>query len=365
MLRVLSAVGTRPEMVKMAPVVKAIQNDDQCESVLLFTAQHRGMLDQMAEFFGIKADMDLDAMREGQGLVELTSRLLPTLDNALAQLRPDVVLAQGDTTTVLCTAMACFYRNIPFGHVEAGLRTGDLRNPFPEEGNRRLVASLSAFHFAPTEDAKKNLLTEGIPDSRVFVTGNTVIDALLETAARDLPLPVPIPDKAPLLLVTLHRRESFGEPLRDVLSAIQNLVRSRPDLHVLYPVHPNPQVKSAAFDMLGNLPTVYLVPPLEYGGFVTAMRRATVILTDSGGVQEEAPSLLTPVLVARNVTERPLGVFAGVARLVGTDRARIEAEVARLLDDVDERNKMRVGKNPYGDGRAAARIVKLLRKHMW
>ncbi|NUN13858.1 MAG: UDP-N-acetylglucosamine 2-epimerase (non-hydrolyzing) [Myxococcales bacterium] len=365
MLRVLSAVGTRPEMVKMAPVVKAVQNDDRCESLLLFTAQHRGMLDQMAEFFGVKADMDLDVMREGQSLVELTSRLLPALDDALARLCPDVVLAQGDTTTVLCAAMACFYRNIPFGHVEAGLRTGDLRNPFPEEGNRRLVASLSAFHFAPTDDARLHLLAEGIPDFSIHVTGNTVIDALLETVARDLPLPIAIPESAPLLLVTLHRRESFGEPLNDILLAIGDLVRARPSLHVLYPVHPNPTVKTSAKALLGDLPNVHLVAPLEYGVFVTAMRRATVILTDSGGVQEEAPSLSTPVLVARTVTERPLGVQAGVARLVGTNRERIQTEVARLLDDPDERRKMRVGKNPYGDGRAALRIVEILCNHTW
>ena len=354
--RILVVVGTRPEAIKLAPVVHALQEAPWAKTRVLATAQHRQMLDQIHAFFGIHPDRDLDAMRPGQGLADLTARLLAGIDPVLAEEQPELVLAQGDTTTVMVTALACFYRKVAFGHVEAGLRTGDVHNPFPEELNRVLVGRMASLHFAPTEGSRQNLLREGVPAKSVHVTGNTVIDALLWAADRVDTAPFqPKPGKR-LVLVTAHRRENFGAPFEAVCTALRELA-DRGDLQLLYPVHPNPNVRDVAHRLLGGHPAIQLVAPLDYPAMVAAMRACTLILTDSGGVQEEAPSLGKPVLVLRTTTERPEGVAAGAAMLVGTDRARIVAEASRLLDDPQAYAAMAAVKNPYGDGRAAHRIV--------
>lgn len=352
--KVLVVIGTRPEVVKMAPVVEALQaRPEAFEPIVLFTGQHRELLDQMAAAFGLRADADLGVMRDGQSLPALTARLIEGLDQAFERYQPHVVLAQGDTTTVFCAALVCYYRRLRFGHVEAGLRTDDLFRPFPEEGNRRLVAPIADWHFAPTELAASNLLREGVPPERVHVTGNTVIDALLGMASR---VAVPPPTSGGRLLLTLHRRESFGAPLRGILHALARLLAAHPELQLHYPVHPNPQVTGPAQEILGALPNARLTAPLAYPEFVAAMKGASVILTDSGGVQEEAPALGVPVLVLRDTTERPEGVAAGVAELVGTQPEAIERATLRALGAP----RAGVGRSPYGDGNAAARIAALL-----
>lgn len=357
--RVLCTVGTRPEAIKMAPVIRALRADPRFTPRVLFTGQHRSLLDQVSSFFSIDPDRDLAVMREGQSLPALTARLMTGLDETLAAEAPDVVLAQGDTTTVLVTALACYYRRIPFGHVEAGLRTDDLFSPFPEEGNRRLAGVVTHHHFAPTKRAEANLRAEGVRAERIHVTGNTVVDALLSIAEQDLPLPFPEPD-GPLILVTLHRREHFGPKLRGILGALRTLAERRPEATIVYPVHPNPKVLEPARELLGHQENIRLVDPVGYGTFVGMMKRATLLMTDSGGVQEEAPSLGVPLLVLREVTERPEGVEAGVARLVGTEPERIVSEALTLLDDPAAREAMRTPANPYGDGHAAERIVSVL-----
>ena len=358
---ILCIVGTRPEGIKMAPLIKALKREQWAKVTVLATAQHRGLLDQVLSLFDIQPDVDLDIMRPNQKLAELTARLITALDEAFALHLPDVVLAQGDTTTVMTAALAAFYRHIPFGHVEAGLRTHDLNNPFPEEMNRVVAGHLAKWQFAPTERARQSLLSEGIADSAIYVTGNTVIDALLEVAAKNWPLDIPLDPTKRLVLVTAHRRENFGEPFRAVCRAICTLVDRHPDIEVLYPVHPNPNVSVVAHELLGQHPRIHLCDPLDYAPFVEVQKRAYLILTDSGGVQEEAPALGKPVLVMRSETERPEAVDEGVVRLVGTDEARIVAEVSRLLDDPMAYRKMARGVSPYGDGKASGRIVAVLR----
>ncbi|HYN76549.1 MAG TPA: UDP-N-acetylglucosamine 2-epimerase (non-hydrolyzing) [Lamprocystis sp. (in: g-proteobacteria)] len=362
--RVLSIVGTRPEAIKMAPVIRALTQDPAFESRVLATAQHRQMLDQVLEVFGIRPDLDLDIMRPNQALTALTARLLIALDDALEAEAPDIVLAQGDTTTVMTAALACFYRRIPFGHVEAGLRTGDLQNPFPEEMNRVIAGRLARWHFAPTESARQNLLREGVDDAAIHVTGNTVIDALLSVADRRPAIGIPLDPNRRLILVTAHRRENFGEPLRAICRAIRQLAETNPDVQVLYPVHPNPNVKDVVQELVGGCPGIALCPPLDYLPFVGAMQRAYLILSDSGGVQEEAPALGKPVLVLRQETERPEAVEAGVVKLVGPVYERIVAEAQRLLDDPAHYRSMARGVSPYGDGHAAGRIVSALSCHL-
>ena len=344
----------------MAPVVLALRKQPWVRLRVLATAQHREMLDQVLDFFGIVPDIDFDVMRANQRLAGLTARLLEKMDAVLEAERPDVVLAQGDTTTVFATALACFYQKVPFGHVEAGLRTGNMANPFPEEMNRVVVGRMARWHFAPTERARQNLLAERTPEVHVHVTGNTVIDALEQVSAR-IPAPERDPAEPRLILVTAHRRENFGAPLESILRALGTLADQRPDVHILYPVHPNPHVAPVVRRMLGDHPRITLCEPLEYVPFVAAMKRSFLILSDSGGVQEEAPALAKPVLVLRNETERPEAIEAGVARLVGTDESNILAEVARLLDDADAYRRMARGGSPYGDGHAAQRIVDVLR----
>lgn len=359
--RILIAVGTRPEAIKMAPVVNALKQQTWAEVRVLATAQHRHMLDQVLSVFGIVPDIDLDLMKPNQSLPGLTARLLQDLDDVLASEAPDAVLVQGDTTTVMTVALAAFYRHINVGHVEAGLRTGDLRNPFPEEMNRVVAGRLSRWHFAPTATARQNLLEERFDPTSIHVTGNTVIDALLQVAERAPELSIDIPRDRRLVLVTAHRRENFGQPFRQVCEAIRELADRYPDIQVLYPVHPNPNVAGPARDILGAHPRITLCEPLAYRDFVAAMKAAYLILTDSGGVQEEAPALGKPVLVMRHETERPEAVAEGVVKLVGPVREVIVTEAARLLDDPLAYAAMAKGSSPYGDGKSADRIVAVLR----
>lgn len=360
----LVVIGTRPEAIKMAPVILALKNEPWANVRVLATAQHRHMLDQVNQFFGIEADIDLDIMRPNQALATLTARLLLDLDDVLQSEKPDAVLVQGDTTTVMTATLACFYHRIPVGHVEAGLRTWDMQNPFPEEANRVIAGKLARWHFAPTEGSRQNLLKEGIPDSEVVVTGNTVIDALLMTAAKDLHLPIELDPNKRMVLVTSHRRENFGEPFRNICRALRTLSENYPDIQFLYPVHPNPNVRDVAHEFLGALPNFILCEPLDYAPFIAAMKCAYIILTDSGGVQEEAPALGKPVLVLRDETERPEAVEQGVVKLVGPNYERIVEEARRLLDDESAYRAMARGVSPYGDGHAAERIVKTLREHL-
>ena len=359
--RILVTVGTRPEAIKMAPVIRALQADPDLECRVLATAQHRQMLDQVLAVFGITPDIDLDIMQPGQSLTGLTGRLLLRLEEVLAAERPDAILAQGDTTTVLAMALAAFYARIPFGHVEAGLRTGDLSNPFPEEMNRVVASHLTRWHFAPTQLAADRLLAEGYAPASIHVTGNTVIDALHMVAATEPDTGLALDPARRMVLVTLHRRENFGAPLARILEALEGLMDDNPDLQMVLPVHHNPAVRGLVNARLSGRDRVILCEPLDYTAFVGAMSRATLILSDSGGVQEEAPALGKPVLVLRETTERPEAISAGVTRLVGTQTKTIRAAAQQLLDDPDAYAAMARRESPYGDGQAAGRIVAALR----
>jgi UDP-N-acetylglucosamine 2-epimerase (non-hydrolysing) len=358
MKTVLSVFGTRPEAIKMAPVLQALTRESSIRSLICVTAQHREMLDQVLSLFGIKPDHDLDLMREGQSLTEVTTRALTLLEPYLEKLRPDLLLVQGDTSTTMAAAMAAFYQRIPVGHVEAGLRTGDNFYPYPEEVNRRVTTVIAAHHFAPTERARQNLLREGIAETAITVTGNTVIDALLEVV-RVKPTRMPrLPLRGSrILLVTAHRRENFGEPLAEILGALGDLAARYPDVDVVYPVHPNPNVDGPARRTLAGVPGIHLIAPLDYKAFADLMAASHLILTDSGGIQEEAPSLGKPVLVLRDETERPEAVDAGVVRLVGPHRPAIVRAASELLDNPKSYAAMATAVNPYGDGKAAGRVV--------
>ncbi|MCS7310365.1 MAG: UDP-N-acetylglucosamine 2-epimerase (non-hydrolyzing) [Armatimonadetes bacterium] len=368
-LQVMTVFGTRPDAVKMAPVVLELQRyTPQVQVRVVVTGQHREMLDQVLQVFHIAPDHDLNIMQHGQTLTQVTVRVLEGLDALLQAQKPHVLLAQGDTTTTFVAALAAFYHQVSFGHVEAGLRTGHKYNPFPEEMNRRLAGAIADFHFAPTPKARDNLLREGVPPERIWVTGNTGIDALLMVAERTVEVNDPVLRQAmesPLrtVLLTAHRRENWGEPLRRICLAVRHLVERFDDLQVVFPMHRNPLVRQTAREVLGDAPRVVLTEPPDYAPFVQLMRHATLILTDSGGVQEEAPSLGKPVLVLRETTERPEGVEAGTARLVGTDVERIVAEASRLLTDLEAYERMARAVNPYGDGRAAQRIRQVLFEH--
>jgi len=366
-LTVLSVIGTRPEAIKMAPVIKELDNyPGRIRSLVCVTGQHRQMLDQVLSLFHIQPDHDLNLMQPDQALSQLTAGLFAGLDPVVEQTKPDWILAEGDTTTVLVAALVAFYHLVPFGHVEAGLRTGDKRRPFPEEVNRRLADVIADAYFAPTEHARQSLLREGCPAQNVHVTGNTVIDALLDVAAREYdwasgPL-ANLPSPQRIVLITAHRRESFGEPFKELCHAIRHLATTfaADGVHFVYPVHPNPNVRRPVQVILSGLPNVSLLDPLDYLSLVHLMKRSTLVLTDSGGIQEEAPSLGVPVLVMRDTTERPEGIDAGVARLVGTKCDGIVQETARLLRDAAAHRAMARGVNPYGDGKAARRIVSAL-----
>jgi UDP-N-acetylglucosamine 2-epimerase (non-hydrolysing) len=365
MIRVLSVFGTRPEAIKMAPVVGALQAvPDRFESLVCVSAQHREMLDQVLGVFGLKADYDLDLMTPGQTPAEITARVLVGLPPLLRQIRPDILLVQGDTMTSFAGAFAAYLEQIPSGHVEAGLRTGDRWRPFPEEMNRVLTTRLASIHFAPTAQARDQLLAEGVPADDVHLTGNTVIDALLQTVRPDYRFRTPalaeLDPRRRLVLITTHRRESFGAPLRSTCAAIRELGCRFPDLEFVLPVHPNPKVKTTVEELLRDLPGMHLIDPVDYVEFVHLMARSHLILTDSGGVQEEAPTLGKPVLVLREMTERPEGVAAGTAVVVGTDQARIIAVASELLTSPAAYERMANAVNPYGDGHAADRIANAL-----
>ncbi len=362
MKKIICVVGTRPEAIKMAPVILALQKQPWAQVRVLATAQHRQMLDQVLSFFGITPDIDLNIMRPNQSLTSLTARLLLELDDVLLNEKPDIVLAQGDTTTVMTVALACFYHRIAFGHVEAGLRTWDLQNPFPEEANRVIAGRFAKWHFAPTESSRQNLLKEGITDADIIVTGNTVIDALLMTAAKEPELDIPLDDSKRLILVTSHRRENFGAPFQNICNALKTLAVQNPDIQILYPVHPNPNVKDIAHHTLSDVANIVLCDPLDYAPFIAAMKKAYFIISDSGGVQEEAPALAKPVLVLRDETERPEAVTEGVVKLVGSDYNSILKEAQNLLDNAQAYQTMARGVSPYGDGKGADRIVEVLCK---
>ena len=367
--RVMVVFGTRPEAIKMAPVVDALRATPGIETLVTVTAQHRQMLDQVLDLFGLVPDEDLDLMAPDQTLPDLFGRILTGMTAVLQRRRPDLVLVHGDTSTTFAAALAAFYARVPVGHVEAGLRTGNLQAPWPEEANRRLTAPLTRLHFAPTERARQNLLAEGLSAADIHVTGNTVIDALLSVVARiqaDAALEAELAARFPfleagkrLVLVTGHRRENFGEGFEQICLALRDIA-ARDDVQALYPVHLNPQVQEPVNRILAGVGNAFLIPPQDYLPFVHLMSRAHLILTDSGGIQEEAPSLGKPVLVMRETTERPEAVDAGTVRLVGTDRARIVAEAARLLDDDDAYAAMARAHNPYGDGQAARRIAGII-----
>jgi UDP-N-acetylglucosamine 2-epimerase (non-hydrolysing) len=366
--QIMVIYGTRPEAVKVAPLIQALDRSEMFTPVVAVTAQHRSMLDQVNAVFGVKPAFDLDIHQPGQTLTEITTRALSGVRSVLAQQRPDAVVVQGDTTTVFAAALAAFYEQIPVVHLEAGLRTGNPYSPYPEEINRRLTTRLATLHLAPTSTSKANLLTENVDEASIVVTGNTVIDALLWAVPRQCSYSEPAladldDHDAPVLLVTAHRRESWGDPLRAVGRALARIASAHPDLRVVFPVHRNPVVRDAVLPALRELPNVIVTEPLPYGSFCRLMNRATVILTDSGGVQEEGPSLGKPVLVMRETTERPEAVRAGTVKLVGTDEDVIAGTVGGLLTDPAAYAAMANAVNPYGDGRAAQRAVAALAHH--
>ena len=369
-MRVLSVFGTRPEAIKMAPVIMALKNDPNFDSLVCITAQHRSMLDSVLKLFSIDPDFDLDIMTNNQNLTYITTAVLHGLADVLNETKPDRVLVHGDTTTTLAASLAAFYANVPVGHVEAGLRSGNIYEPWPEEMNRQIADVICDMLFTPTQSSRMNLINCGIPEENIFVTGNTVIDALMHISRKldedkslqkelDTQIPNLSHDKK-IILVTGHRRENFGEGFNRMCRALKRLA-SRKDIQIIYPLHLNPNVRKPVEQKLGNLDHILLTPPLDYLPFVALMKRAQIIITDSGGIQEEAPSLGKPVLVMRQVTERPEAVEAGTVKLVGTNPEIIVSEANNLLDDTNSYRKMSVAHNPYGDGKASVRILEKLR----
>lgn len=372
-MKVLTVFGTRPEAIKMAPLVKALSQDNFFQTKVCVTAQHREMLDQVLNLFEIEPDYDLDIMQPGQSLSEMTCRILEGLQAVLTSFKPDVVLVHGDTTTTMATSLAAFYKRIPVGHIEAGLRTGNLYSPWPEEANRKLTGLLAMYHFSPTENSRRNLLTESVADDQIFVTGNTVIDALFWVRDRLLTDPLVhtqmqtsypfLAHNKRIVLVTGHRRESFGTGFERICTALAQIASANPDVQVVYPVHLNPNVQEPVTRILSGINNVMLIEPLDYLPFVYLMNRCYLILTDSGGIQEEGPSLGKPVLVMRDTTERPEAITAGTVKLVGTDTDKITHAVAELLNDKQAYQAMSHAHNPYGDGRACERILAALKKN--
>lgn len=362
MIKVLSIFGTRPEAIKMAPLVKALEKHPAFESKVCVTAQHREMLDQVLEIFDIQTDYDLDIMKNRQTLTEVTTNALIGLENVIKEVQPDLVLVHGDTTTTFVGSLAAFYNKVKVGHVEAGLRTFNKYFPFPEEINRKLTGALADLHFSPTDNSKANLLREGISEADIFITGNTAIDALKTTVKKDYKFIDPVlreleSSNKRVILVTAHRRENWGEPLKNICNALRHIAEKYEDVQVVYAVHKNPIVRETAYEILGNCDRVSLLDPLDAAEMHNAMDRSYLILTDSGGLQEEAPSLGKPVLVLRNETERPEAIEFGTLKLAGTDRERIIALTEELLDDKNQYNKMANAVNPYGDGFASERII--------
>ena len=388
LIKILFVFGTRPEAIKMAPVIQELKTESsKFKVVVCVTAQHREMLDQVLELFSIMPDYDLDIMTKRQSLPNLTARVLIDVTRIMENENPDIVFVQGDTTTTFAAAQAAFYLKIPVAHIEAGLRTGNRYSPFPEEINRRLTSVMTDFHFAPTKGAEKNLILEGVEKSSIFITGNTGIDALMAVVRRqktedrsqksevrkgmmekyfrerwNIALTADT-DKSKLILVTGHRRESFGKGFQRICKALRMLAGDNPDIQIVYPVHLNPNVKEPVYSILGDMNNIHLISPLDYEPFVFLMSRSYLILTDSGGIQEEAPSLGVPVLVMRDTTERPDGIEAGSAKLVGTDTEKIITETQKLLNDKIEYDRMSKTINPYGDGQASKRIVRIISEH--
>jgi UDP-N-acetylglucosamine 2-epimerase (non-hydrolysing) len=369
MLKIALIVGTRPEVIKMAPIAMAVRQSPGMRPLLVLTAQHREMSDDVMEVFSLRPDYDLDIMKPNQSLFEVTARLVRKLEAVLAEERPDMVLVQGDTTSTFVGSLCSYYLRIPVGHVEAGLRTYRKFSPFPEEINRKLTTALSDLHFAPTAVARRALLEEGIPDETVLVVGNPVIDALLFVAGQGYPFKTKALgridfEKKRVIAVTAHRRESWGKPFRKMMQALKHIARKYPDVVIVFPVHPNPNVRGPVRSILGGQKRIVLVDPLDYREFVKLLKSCYFIITDSGGIQEEAPSLGKPVLLMREVTERPEAVKAGAVKIVGTDTRRIVDEAARLLDSPSAYEHMLVKKNPYGDGKASQRIVDAVRGYL-
>jgi UDP-N-acetylglucosamine 2-epimerase (non-hydrolysing) len=361
MKKVMVFFGTRPEAIKMCPIVDQMKKRGDIQCVVCVTGQHRQMLDQVLECFNVVPDYDLQIMQSGQTLSDITNRVLGGIGEILLREKPNIVLVHGDTTTTFATALGAFYQQIPIGHVEAGLRTYDIYSPFPEEFNRRAVSVVTGIHFAPTEHAKRNLIEEKYPEESVFVTGNTAIDALRITVRNDYSHPMlDWANDSRLILMTAHRRENLGEPLRSMFRAIHRIAEDFPDVKIIYPVHLNPQVREAADSVLGNHPRIRLIEPLDVLDFHNFMARSYLIMTDSGGIQEEAPFLGKPVLVMRNTTERPEGITAGTLKMVGTDEDEIYKQARILLEDSAEYTRMSTAKNPYGDGYASERIIETI-----
>ena len=365
MIKVMTVFGTRPEAIKMAPVVLELQKHaDRIQTIVAVTAQHRQMLDQVLDLFQITPDYDLDIMSQGQTLYDITTKSLMGLKDVLAKEKPDLVLVHGDTTTTFAGALASYYQQVPVGHVEAGLRTGDIYSPFQEEMNRKLTGAIAAIHFAPTATAKANLLKENVNPSHIYVTGNTVIDALMMTVAGDYDFGDDLKDvdfhNHRVILLTTHRRENLGEPMRHIYKALRRIIEEIPDTEIVFPVHRNPLVRKVVEEELAGVDRIHLIDPMEYEPFANLMSLSSLVLTDSGGIQEEAPSLGKPVLVLRNTTERPEAVEAGTVRLIGTDKDVVYAETKRLLTDQAAYDAMSNAVNPYGDGKASQRIVQAI-----
>lgn len=367
-IKVMTVFGTRPEGIKMAPIIKAMENVSEIESIICVTAQHRQMLDQVLNLFKIEPDYDLNIFQPGQTLTDITIRALKGLESVIMEVKPDILLVQGDTTTVFAGALAAFYQKVKIGHVEAGLRSGNMYSPYPEEANRKLTGILTDFHFAPTETNKRNLLNEGYPEDRIFITGNTVIDALKFAVKEDFKFENPLLNsidysKERVILMTSHRRENIGKPMENIFSAVNDIVNKYDDVSVVFPIHLNPKVREIAYRVFDGNGRVHLIEPLDYEPFTNLMAKSHIVVTDSGGLQEEAPSLGKPVLVVREETERPEGIEAGTAKLAGTDYESIYNNLDRLLSDPQEYDKMANAVNPYGDGKASERIVDIILKY--
>ena len=358
-IKVMSIFGTRPEAIKMAPLVKELEKREEIESIVCVTAQHREMLDQVLETFNIKPDYDLNIMKQGQTLGDITTRALNGLEEVIKESKPDIVLVHGDTTTTFAGALAAFYNQVAIGHVEAGLRTNNKYSPFPEEMNRQMVDCMTDMYFAPTNLSKQNLLSENISEEKIYVTGNTAIDAMATTVDDNYKHPELdwINENERMILLTAHRRENLGEPMRNIFKGIRRIVDEFSDVKVIYPIHLNPKVREVANEVFGDSERIKLIEPLEVFDFHNFQNKSYIILTDSGGIQEEAPSLGKPVLVLRDTTERPEGIEAGTLKLVGTDEEIIYNETKKLLTNRDEYEKMSKASNPYGDGHASERIV--------
>lgn len=367
-IKVMTVFGTRPEGIKMAPIIKVMERVPEIENTICVTAQHREMLDQVLNLFDIDPDYDLNIFKPGQTLTEITMRALEGLEEVIKKVQPDILLVQGDTTTVFSGALAAFYQKVKVGHVEAGLRSGNLYSPYPEEANRMLTGILADFHFAPTQTNKDNLLREGYPEEKIFITGNTVIDALKYAVKDDYEFDLPLLNQIDfkekkVILLTSHRRENIGKPMENIFSAVRDITLKHENVDVVFPIHLNPRVREIAYRVFEGNNRVHLIEPLDYEPFTNLMARVHLVVTDSGGLQEEAPSLGKPVLVIREETERPEGIEAGTAKLVGTSYDKIYDEMDLLLSNQEEYNKMANAVNPYGDGKASERIVDIILKH--